>query len=204
MDNEIITTDSVRNPQRRTIMKAAAWAAPVVAVAATAPLAAASVPDSSDITVSVGGSITADPGDNPTDPGTASGTLNGSINVVHTRAEPWETGALTGGYSLTGPWTAGSSITKPDGSAFVVGETYGIWTVSAVIVDTVTGDVRGVRFTAPSQTVTSSVSFALPSAIYSGTFSTGTPNIFNPLGASVSVTSTNGISASQASLYPAE
>lgn len=38
-----LTPENVKNPQRRTIMKAAAWAAPVVAIAATAPLAAASL-----------------------------------------------------------------------------------------------------------------------------------------------------------------
>ncbi len=45
-------TAEVNNPQRRQMMKAAAWAAPVVAVAASAPLAAASI-----TTVQPGGSV---------------------------------------------------------------------------------------------------------------------------------------------------
>lgn len=44
MNNELQNTpENIANPQRRSMLKAAAWAAPVVAIAATAPLAAASV-----------------------------------------------------------------------------------------------------------------------------------------------------------------
>mgnify|MGYP001221970158 CR=1 FL=1 len=83
-------------PTRRTILKAAAWSAPVVAIATAAPLASAS-PTSSDINVTVGSNISG----TGTPDGTASGNLAGALNITSIGGSPsWETGALTAVYSL--------------------------------------------------------------------------------------------------------
>lgn len=184
---------------RRAVVKAAAWAAPVVAVAVAAPFAAASA-GQANIAAGVGGNIIANGS-----AGTASGALSGSIiitNVVGT----WATGTITASYALTGVWATGS-ITKADGTAFVQNETivYGGVTWTVVFVDSDSSGVWEIHFTAPSQSVSANTTLSLPPAIYSGTFTPGTPSNRNPVSGTVRVAAANvnsGQTVSNSSNYP--
>jgi hypothetical protein len=171
---------------RRTIMKGAAWAAPVVAVAVGAPLAAAS-PGQARIFAQAGGNISAN-----NTAGTANGSLGGGLVLNNVVGGPWQTGLLTVEYEGTGPWST-FQITKPGGAAFVQGETIvagGLtWTVTLV-----TSDVDGtwaVRMTAPSQSVSIGRTFEAPQAEFSGTFTPGAATTRNPVAGTVRVSAAN-------------
>ena len=104
MDNEINSTpESVSNPQRRQVMKAAAWAVPVVAVVASAPLAAASQSPDWDPTGSgVSGNILNTPAGSSTMTGRVQPQylLNGNYLPTNNVAIP----TLTATYNLSGAW----------------------------------------------------------------------------------------------------
>lgn len=190
-----------QSTSRRTVLKGAAWAAPAVAVAVAAPLAAASAGTAST-SAFVGGNIVANNA-----AGTASGAFNGGLNITNVTGS-WATGALTGELKLTGPWTS-VSITKPGGTAFVVNElltsTDGtVWRVTSIDADT--SGVWGVKFSAESKTVSANTTINLPAAIYSGTFTPGVPTTRSPIAATVSVGAANingGSLTGNSSPYPA-
>lgn len=83
MDNELNTaSDSVHNPQRRQVMKAAAWAVPVVAVVASAPLAAASLTNN-NVTISNNSGLTP-----PPRPYAAGSPISGTVGAFATLENP--------------------------------------------------------------------------------------------------------------------
>ena len=159
---------------RRSLLKGAAWAAPVIAVAAAAPLASAS-PLTSESALSGGLSKT----------GTvaASGTYivksfnNPTYSIYDTGAMPWNSGLITATFSFSsniggnfynnesgtpvGPLTTSNSITAGDG---------GVWTVVSVNASTLV-------LTSPSVTISSSPKVIdFPEIYASGTY-TGTPTV---------------------------
>ena len=185
-------------PTRRTILKAAAWSAPVVAIATAAPLASAS-PTSSDINVTVGSNISG----TGTPDGTASGNLAGALNITSIGGSPsWETGALTAVYSLDASngaaWGGDAAIVDGSSAQFTAGGVYGIWTVTFA-------EAMYVAFEAPSQTVTSTpTSITLPAATYSGSYTN--TNVLPPRRVSAVVSfSASGLpggSVGSSSTYP--
>lgn len=187
IDNIEVAEAAEGGVSRRKLIKAAAWSAPVIAVAAATPLAAAS-PGQANTAAFVGSNISAQQS-----AGTASGTYANSGGTVSNVTGSWSTGTLRGTYELTGPWTS-ASLTKPDGTAFIQGETIirdGIaWTVTFASVSNDDGEWV-VQFQTDPITVTSNTTVLLPAAIYSGTFVAGStgpgrPTFSNPIAASVS------------------
>ncbi|MGC0368412.1 hypothetical protein [Microbacterium sp. SLBN-111] len=171
---------------RRAVLKSAAWATPVIALAVAAPLASAS-PGTARTNAFVGSNIAADQS-----AGTASGSLTGSGGSITNVSGTWDSGAFTGVYRLRGPWTS-ATLTKPDGSSFVLGETISYagtpWVVTALNISDDDGEWF-VQFEAPSISVSSDTTVLLPGAIYSGTFVPGSsgpgrPTKSNPIQASV-------------------
>ncbi len=107
MTDEIIALEPQGVP-RRTVMKAAAWAVPVVAVAATAPLAAASVTNpQTQLGVASGSNLTLI-GANEAG-STVTGTFGGSATVTNV-GPGWDIDDMTVEYSLEGP-IAGAPLT---------------------------------------------------------------------------------------------
>lgn len=197
-ENSETATASV---SRRAVIKTAAWAAPVIAVAVAAPLASAS-PSTATITALVGGNLVANPSG-----GTFSGRYQSAGMQISNVTGSWATGTLAVAYTLTGPVNTGL-ITKADGSLFVLGENLSeggtVWTVSFIDSDT-DGNVFAVQFTGQSVQVTSNTTVLAPPAIYSGTFTPGVPNNRQRVGATVSVSAqnvSNGQTFSNASTYP--
>lgn len=180
---------------RRTVVTAAAWSAPVIALASAAPMAAAS-PESATLSALAGGVITANNA-----AGTANGSLEGGLLIGNVLGGPWETGTIQVDYVGTGPWST-FGITKPGGASFIDGETIvhgGVtWTVSLP-------NARTVRLTAPSETVSSNTTISAPPANFSGTFTSGVPDEFNPIGGTVRVSAANingGNTVSAGQTYP--
>jgi len=200
MSNE--KSDSVTGSvSRRTVIKTAAWAAPVVAVAVAAPLAAASA-STATISALVGGNLVANPS-----AGTFSGEFQSAGMQIGNVTGQWATGTLGAAYTLTGPINTGV-ITKPDGSNFTLNETLTeggtVWTVSSIDSDS-DGNVFRVEFIGQSVNVASNTTVLAPQAIYSGSFTPGVPNNRNRVGATVSVSAANvagGNTFSNASTYP--
>lgn len=185
---------------RRTVVNAAAWSVPVIAAAVAVPLAAASASQAS-IAALVGSTIAA----NGTT-GTASGEFATSGLRISNVSGEWSTGMLTAAYRLQGPW-ATASLSKPDGSPFVQSETivHGgtVWTVSSILTDS--DGTWEVHFSGAPATVTADVTISMPLAIYSGTFSPGTPSTRNPILATVSVAAAavnGGDGAASSASYP--
>ncbi|MBQ9918093.1 MAG: hypothetical protein IJO71_12970 [Microbacterium sp.] len=171
---------------RRAVIKTAAWATPVIAVAVAAPLASAS-PGTARTNAFVGSNISANQS-----AGTASGSLTGSGGSITNVSGSWDSGKFTGVYRLRGPWST-ATLTKPDGSSFVLGETISYsgtaWVVTGLNISDDDAEWF-VEFEAPSITVTSDTTVLLPGAIYSGTFVPGTtgpgrPTKSNPIQAAV-------------------
>lgn len=150
---------------RRTVLKAAAWAAPVVAVAAAAPLAVAS-PSSATV---YSGSSSGVSGNfaNGDVAGNATGWV-GVNNVVGT----WQTGELTSEIRLSGPFTSTATATFTNGSLTGTALAAGTYVNTidgvpwAVVVTTRPDGGWLVTGTAPSQTVASQ--FFVPSFEFSG------------------------------------
>lgn len=171
---------------RRAVIKTAAWATPVIAVAVAAPLASAS-PGTARTNAFVGSNISANQS-----AGTASGSLTGSGGSITNVSGTWDSGKFTGVYRLRGPWTS-ATLTKPDGASFVLGETisYGgtAWVVVALNISN-DDEEWFVQFEAGSISVSSDTTVLLPGAIYSGTFvpgasGPGRPTKSNPIQAAV-------------------
>lgn len=139
MDNEINSTpESVSSPQRRQLMKAAAWAAPVVAVVASAPLAAASQSPNWNRTPT-GFGTQGNLGTNPTLPHLA-GHQSAYLRLVS------QTGnvaipMLTAVYTYSGAWSS-ASFSDQDGNPFAVNDQFDvdgfIWSVQSVTASSVT------------------------------------------------------------------
>jgi len=123
MTNDITEPDGAFS--RRTVLKTAAWAAPVVAVAVAAPFAAASsgkLPSDYIVTATITGSI-------PQGAATANDiwVSQGSVTL---QGKPGDTsGVLTGYVTVPAHYDAQQS---DGGPAFVVGQSYNGWTLSAV------------------------------------------------------------------------
>lgn len=186
---------------RRAVIKTAAWAAPVIAVAVAAPLASASA-GTARVEALVGGNLVADAG-----AGTFYGAYQNSGMFISNVTGSWETGTLGLTYTLTGPVNTGV-ITKEGGALFTLGENISaggtVWTVVFLDEDT-DGNVFAVQFTGQSVRVTSNTSVLGPIAEYSGTFTPGVPNSRQRVGATVSVSAANvagGRTVSNASTYP--
>jgi len=197
-------TDTTAGPTRRSVVLGAAWSVPVIAAAIATPLAAASTATPADlarVAAIVGGAISADAVG-----GTATGQfLTSGLSILDVTGE-FSSGELSASYTLTGPWNTGV-ITKPDGTAFSVGETIShggtVWTVSAVDEDA--DGVWRVAFTGLAVTVTTDTVVSIPPAIYSGTFTPGVPNDCNRVGGTVSVAAAEiagGTQISNASTFP--
>lgn len=192
---------------RRAVIKTAAWATPVIAVAVAAPLASAS-PGTARTNAFVGSTITAN-----RDAGTASGTFTGSGGSITNVSGSWASGTFTGVFRLRGPWTS-ATLTKPDGSPFTLGEIISYagtaWTVTDLNVSDDDGEWF-VQFEAPSITVSSDTTVLLPEAIYSGTFvagatTPGRPTKSNPIQAAVAFGAANingGLLVGSSSNFPA-
>ncbi|WP_305684123.1 hypothetical protein [Microbacterium sp.] len=185
---------------RRTVVNAAAWSVPVIAAAVAVPLAAASTSQAS-IAALVGSTITAN-----SSSGAASGEFATSGMRISNVSGEWSTGVLTAAYRLQGPW-ATASLSKPDGSPFVQGETivHGgtAWTVTMILADS--DGTWEVHFSGAPVTVTADITISMPSAIYSGTFSPGIPSTRNPILATVSVAAAavnSGDGAASSASYP--
>lgn len=92
-------SEGVSNPHRRTVMKAAAWAAPVVAVAASAPLAAASLTNNH---IQFNNSSTINPGPRPYNAGTTiSGGLVGGALVIDNPSPAYNITQVVATYAQT-------------------------------------------------------------------------------------------------------
>ncbi|MDU0344747.1 hypothetical protein RWH44_03415 [Microbacterium sp. KSW2-29] len=199
-ENSETATGSV---SRRAVIKTAAWAAPVIAVAVAAPLASAS-PASANIQALVGGNIVANYSNS-----TFSGQFQNAGIQLSNVIGSYSTGNLKATYRVTGTNITGQ-ITKEDGSLFTVGETITsggtVWTVAAV-----SGTNRRVDFTGQPVTVSGSsgspaqVSIFAPRAKYAGTFDPAEISEDTPLSAAVSVSATavnNGVSVTNVSSTP--
>lgn len=157
--------------KRRSVVKAAAWAAPVVAVAAAAPMAAASA-EQATISVGTGTSIDGNFGT-----GAVSGTLGGHIQINNIVGSAWETGVLSSesdvrdANGLTATWSNGSLAGQPVTAGSFVNTIGGIaWAVSVT-----TSATRFVILsTAPSQTA--QATFPVPAVSFSGTALGTAPN----------------------------
>lgn len=178
-------------------MKAAAWAAPVVAVAASAPLAAASPGQArwtSEAGVAGSSTGTVTPVNDPefgwynqVSAGTISGTVSGAVNITNV-VGTWSTGVITANYSFQntnpgGSWTYNGSpvVSGPVGSTG--------WTATVYAVP---GTARTVVLTRPSVTLTSANSpyeIEIPTFGFSTTH--GAVTQFNPATAQVSVSAAN-------------
>lgn len=207
MSTESTQTGRGGSISRRAVIKTAAWATPVVAVAVAAPLASAS-PGTARTNAFVGSNISANQG-----AGTASGSLTGSGGSITNVSGTWESGTFTGVYRLRGPWTT-ATLTKPDGSGFELGETISYAGTVWVVVDVnVSNDDEEwfVQFEAPSISVSSDTTVLLPEAVYSGTFVPGTsgpgrPTKSNPIQAAVAFGAENingGALVGSSSNFPA-
>lgn len=189
---------------RRAVIKTAAWAAPVIAVAVAAPLASAS-PGTARIAALVGGNISAD---------FSSETFVGEFqnagiqlsNVIGS----YSTGALRTSYRITGPNITGQ-ITKEDGtSLFALNETITSGgTVWAVVLVAANG--RRVDFSGQPVTVSGTsgspaqASIFAPRAKYTGTFDPAEVSEDTPLSATVTVSAAavnGGVSVSNSSSTP--
>ncbi|WZH37539.1 MAG: hypothetical protein PIR02_02485 [Microbacterium enclense] len=207
MSTEFVEPTKSGAVSRRAVIKSAAWAAPVVAVAVAAPLASASA-GQARTNAFVGSNISAN-----RDAGTASGTFAGSGGTITNVVGSWDTGKFTGVLRLRGPWTS-ATLTKADGSAFTLGEiiTYQgtVWTVTDLNISN-DDEEWFVQFESPSRTVTQDTSVLLPEAIYSGTFvpgatGPGRPTRSNPISASVAFGAENvngGALVGSSSNFPA-
>lgn len=190
--NEKITDSKL---SRRTVVKAGAWAVPVVAAAVAVPMAAASAKQAV-LSAEAGGGIIANDA-----AGTATGTLNGGVRVSNVVGSAWETGALRGQYQRLGSWST-FAITKPDGTPFVANETI---VVGSVVWTVVTANANSVVFTALSQPISADTVYPLPAAIFNGTFTPNTLDEFTKVQATVSVRSANingGNSVGSSVFYP--
>lgn len=123
-------------PHRRSVLKAAAWTAPAVAVAAAAPAYAAS---GADPIIPTGGARTEGYLQ------LASGTLSGAFSASY-RPTP-QTGTvafpiLTSTVSLSGDWAPGSAVFTVNGTTPTVGQTITVspltWNVAEVTATEVT------------------------------------------------------------------
>jgi hypothetical protein len=111
---------------RRTVIKAAAWSAPVVAVAVAAPMAAASIESTSTPTVSGGTSASVTSWDPDSETGTFSGAyLSPSASVTNSGVE-YTASTIEMKYQVTGPVSArkffsgGTEIIPSTGNTTVI------------------------------------------------------------------------------------
>ena len=182
MKNESeLTPENIANPQRRTIIKAAAWAAPVVAIAATAPLAAASQnyldthvgvqSDSSTFIVP------------PTQVGSAVNGHMGGSAVINNGDRTWTLtqGTLLGNYAgpinRVGYTYQGTPLVDLIGQTITVAGSF-VWQVEYA-----DNEIFALSLTGLPLQVNPNESFTIPSPRidFSSTLS-GTPNSFNPAG----------------------
>ena len=141
---EDVTPRPTSEPSRRTVLKVAAWSAPVVAVAVAAPFASASsgkLP--TDYIVSAG--ITGQAEEGATNAGdifttTGTITLNGKAGD--------SSGVLTAFIVVPNNYTAQNG---QGGAAFVVGNVYNGWTLSST--GTLSGGRKTLTFTHPALTI---------------------------------------------------
>lgn len=138
---------------RRTVLKTAAWAAPVVAVAVAAPFASASsgkLPSDYIVSATITGSI-------PENAATAN-DIWVSQGTVTLQGKPGDTSGLLTGY-VTVPVHYDAQQSN-GGPAFVVGQSYSGWTLSAI-----NGSSRKVYvFNHPSLTIQQGATSATASA----------------------------------------
>ena len=145
-----------RGIERRKVLKAAAWSAPVVALAVSAPAAVASA---SQALITSTGTATATP-TNPVAGETATVTwTNTGLLITNISGSPWSTGALTAeltvvrNFTITQVRIAGSVVTATGGSYTSADGT--VWTVislgdaltlvaSAVTIDPTNGSSQSV------------------------------------------------------------
>lgn len=173
---------------RRVIIQGAAWSLPVVALAAGAPMAAASVGVKSALFLKLG-NLDVDAGD-------AEGAFAPAVTVSSdVPSENWNTGAITVTLTLTGPWLT-ATITRTDGTPWMEDESFtdgaGIeWTTTEVV----SGAEAQVTFRASGVGMPGSTTLYLPEAKYTGTYNQGSYNnaqisTIDPIKASVSFAAT--------------
>lgn len=163
--------------KRRSVVKAAAWAAPVVAVAAAAPMAAASAEQAF---VQSFGSGTASPTNVATGGSLGVGFSNSGMQIRGITGAPWSAGVFTAELSIVENFTPtavsinGNPVTSTGGS--FTSATGQVWTVTAIdlannvlvlkTTDPITVDVAN----GPSQ------QFTIPTIDFTGTYTGSVKN----------------------------
>ncbi|HMR49211.1 MAG TPA: hypothetical protein PKE40_08080 [Arachnia sp.] len=169
---------------RRAVVQASAWSTPVIAVAATAPMAAATVEEKT-VAVAKMGTLEADNG-------AAEGKFTPqALFASSDSAEQWNTGTITVTVALSGPWEPGATILDGEGEPWGATATSSgiVWSVS--VVEPVGGPPSVVFTSTGGADVTGTGTVDLPEATFSGTYDPAAVSPANPITTSVTVEATN-------------